>query len=293
MNNEIAKRLQAYRLNSKLSQEQLAEHIGVSRQTVSKWERAESSPDTENLIALAKLYDTTLDELLFGGGYSAAKPPPMPRKKISVKTKRALLVAAATLAVIAAILLCLPAIVPFSVTPTDIYVQPATGASWDFVEGMREEVRLSNENDPRSPLLFATTRTAPIASDDPADYHTVSIEFDARYLSACPAGLLPEHLSLFALSEDNDALDDVFVSISDVFPVGECLRFFWPRRHVIGMTLCTGGMTGDEIASYMRSLRIEVFAGRRVEKRNRFGSSTESRGAWLPLDLTQAEIHIS
>lgn len=38
--------------------------MGLSRQAVSKWERAESSPDTENLIALAKLYGVSLDELI-------------------------------------------------------------------------------------------------------------------------------------------------------------------------------------------------------------------------------------
>jgi len=69
MNSEIAKRLQVNRLNSNLSQEQLAERIGVSRQTVSKWERAESSPDMENLIALAKLYKTTLDEKARDSGH--------------------------------------------------------------------------------------------------------------------------------------------------------------------------------------------------------------------------------
>ncbi|MDD2484437.1 MAG: helix-turn-helix transcriptional regulator [Eubacteriales bacterium] len=53
------------RKNSNLSQEELAEKIGVSRQAVSKWERAEASPDTDNLILLAKLYNVSLDELLF------------------------------------------------------------------------------------------------------------------------------------------------------------------------------------------------------------------------------------
>ena len=40
--------------------------LGVSRQAVSKWERSESSPDTDNLIALAALYGVSLDELLYG-----------------------------------------------------------------------------------------------------------------------------------------------------------------------------------------------------------------------------------
>lgn len=64
MNTEIANRLQQLRKSSGLSQEELAEKIGVSRQAVSKWERAEASPDTENLILLSKLYRMSLDELV-------------------------------------------------------------------------------------------------------------------------------------------------------------------------------------------------------------------------------------
>lgn len=66
MNIEIANRLYQYRKNNNLSQEELAAKIGVSRQAVSKWERAEASPDTDNLILLAKLYGVTLDVLLQG-----------------------------------------------------------------------------------------------------------------------------------------------------------------------------------------------------------------------------------
>ena len=64
MNLEIANRLVALRKQNNLSQEALAEKLGISRQAVSKWERAEASPDTDNLIALAKLYHISLDELL-------------------------------------------------------------------------------------------------------------------------------------------------------------------------------------------------------------------------------------
>lgn len=61
---ENANRLAELRRTHGLSQEELAEKLGVSRQAVSKWERAESSPDTDNLIALAQLYGVTLDVLL-------------------------------------------------------------------------------------------------------------------------------------------------------------------------------------------------------------------------------------
>ena len=64
MNIEIANRLVQLRKDSGLSQEELAARIGVSRQAVSKWERAEASPDTDNLILLARLYGVSLDDLL-------------------------------------------------------------------------------------------------------------------------------------------------------------------------------------------------------------------------------------
>ena len=52
----MAQRLVDRRKAAGLSQEALAAQLGVSRQAVSKWERSESSPDTDNLIALAALY---------------------------------------------------------------------------------------------------------------------------------------------------------------------------------------------------------------------------------------------
>lgn len=59
-----ADRLVQLRKSNGLSQESLAAMLGVSRQAISKWERAEASPDTDNLIALAGIYGMTLDQLL-------------------------------------------------------------------------------------------------------------------------------------------------------------------------------------------------------------------------------------
>lgn len=64
MNVEIGMRLADLPKEHGYSQEELAEKLGLSRQAVSKWERAESSPDTDNLIALADLYGVSLDTLL-------------------------------------------------------------------------------------------------------------------------------------------------------------------------------------------------------------------------------------
>lgn len=64
MNADIAARLAALRKENNYSQESLATALNISRQAISKWERAEASPDTDNLIALARLYRVSLDELV-------------------------------------------------------------------------------------------------------------------------------------------------------------------------------------------------------------------------------------
>lgn len=64
MNLLTATRLQELRKMNGYSQEVLAEKLGVSRQSVSKWERAEASPEIDNLMALAKIYGISLDDLL-------------------------------------------------------------------------------------------------------------------------------------------------------------------------------------------------------------------------------------
>lgn len=52
------------RKSAKLTQEQVAERLNVSRQTVAKWETGESLPDIDNCIALAQLYRVSLDDLV-------------------------------------------------------------------------------------------------------------------------------------------------------------------------------------------------------------------------------------
>lgn len=46
------------------SQEELANRLNVSRQTISKWEVGESTPDLENLVAISELFEVSLDELV-------------------------------------------------------------------------------------------------------------------------------------------------------------------------------------------------------------------------------------
>lgn len=74
MDYPTAQHLADARRASGLKQEEVAERLGVTRQAVSKWERGESAPETDNLIALARLYDMSLDELLGLRGPQSPSP---------------------------------------------------------------------------------------------------------------------------------------------------------------------------------------------------------------------------
>ena len=60
----LAEELREHRTRCKMTQEFVAEALGVSRQAVSKWESGASDPSTANLLALAKLYGVSAQELL-------------------------------------------------------------------------------------------------------------------------------------------------------------------------------------------------------------------------------------
>lgn len=63
---EFNNRLYQLRKQKGLSQEELANRLNVSRQTVSKWEIGDSTPDMEKLIAISNLFEISLDELVMG-----------------------------------------------------------------------------------------------------------------------------------------------------------------------------------------------------------------------------------
>lgn len=60
----FAEKLKALRKQSAMSQEQLAEKLGVSRQAVTKWETDAGIPDIENIMAISALFNISIDELL-------------------------------------------------------------------------------------------------------------------------------------------------------------------------------------------------------------------------------------
>lgn len=87
----IGNHLKEKRLAHHLTQEQLAEKIYVSRQTISGWENNKSQPDLENLIMLSELYKTTLDELLKGESVAMTTPITTPPLKPAPTRKFAFL----------------------------------------------------------------------------------------------------------------------------------------------------------------------------------------------------------
>ena len=60
----FSEKLKKIRKDEGLSQDQLAEKIGVSRQAITKWETGKGLPDVENMVIIAEIFKTTLDELL-------------------------------------------------------------------------------------------------------------------------------------------------------------------------------------------------------------------------------------
>lgn len=64
----LGETIREHRSRCKMTQEFVAESLGVSRQAVSKWESGATDPSTSNLLALAKLFGVSAQELLEGAG---------------------------------------------------------------------------------------------------------------------------------------------------------------------------------------------------------------------------------
>lgn len=71
---EFNNKLYELRKQKGFSQEELANRLNVSRQTISKWEVGESTPDMEKLVAISDLFEVSLDELVKGEEPKLAEP---------------------------------------------------------------------------------------------------------------------------------------------------------------------------------------------------------------------------
>lgn len=88
MNETIGSRIAKLRKEKGLSQEKLAEKLGVSSQAVSKWENDASCPDISLLPELARVLEVTTDELLIGKKDTVTMVPEHQRKPLDQLTLR-------------------------------------------------------------------------------------------------------------------------------------------------------------------------------------------------------------
>ena len=85
---DFGQKLKEIRKNEGLSQEQLAEKIGVSRQAITKWETGKGLPDIDNMMILAEIFKTTLDELVSQAMPQQAGKPTVFRSETSFDIDR-------------------------------------------------------------------------------------------------------------------------------------------------------------------------------------------------------------
>lgn len=83
-------RLYQLRKQKGLSQEELANRLNVSRQTVSKWEVGDSTPDMEKLIAMSDLFDVSLDKLVMGKEDEETSPSTTKSEFVTVISEKVL-----------------------------------------------------------------------------------------------------------------------------------------------------------------------------------------------------------
>ena len=85
----LGEKIQQLRKASGLSQEQLAEMVGVSRQAISKWETDQSLPDIEKILAVSKVFSISTDELLGNDVMDSVKAPaPQLREAVAANRRK-------------------------------------------------------------------------------------------------------------------------------------------------------------------------------------------------------------
>ena len=77
----IGEKITHLRIANKISQEQLAEKLGVSRQSVSKWEMDQSLPHIDKVLLICELFSVSADELLHTATHPEAVLPRMPARR--------------------------------------------------------------------------------------------------------------------------------------------------------------------------------------------------------------------
>lgn len=107
---EFGNRLYELRKQKGFSQEELANRLDVTRQTVSKWELGDSTPDMDKLIALGELFEISLDELVLGKIPVTTKLDELGAKVVTKENKQKAKKGLKILGIIAGVVLAVDAI---------------------------------------------------------------------------------------------------------------------------------------------------------------------------------------
>ena len=118
---EFSKKLYELRKEKSFSQEELADKLNVARQTISKWENGITTPDTNNLIELSKIFEISIDELLCN---NCKKESDKEKKKTS-KTKKIIIMIIALIIIICVIMFLIKIINRYNIVDkfTDYYMK--------------------------------------------------------------------------------------------------------------------------------------------------------------------------
>ena len=107
---EFGNKLYELRKGKGFTQEELANRLDVTRQTVSKWELGDSTPDLDKLVLLAELFDMSLDELVLDKVTAATKLDALETKVMTRENKQKIRKGLKLLGVIAAAVLLIDAV---------------------------------------------------------------------------------------------------------------------------------------------------------------------------------------
>lgn len=120
---ELGKRIRALRQEKGLSQEALAERLGISRQAVVKWEHGTANPSTANLIALSQILEVPLAELVSGKAEEAEPPKRRSRLPLALSIVTLALAVLTLLALLHAKSMAVPTgIIGYADGPTAVFV---------------------------------------------------------------------------------------------------------------------------------------------------------------------------
>ena len=95
----LSDNIRKYRKSNNMSQDELAEKLEVTRQSISLWETGQTQPSLDNIIALAKLFNISTDDLLTESSTKASGPNPKPPHNKSSNKKAVVLIVAIVAAV--------------------------------------------------------------------------------------------------------------------------------------------------------------------------------------------------